>query len=333
MFSSDRRAVMIGAISVLAVACAPRSASQTKETARPAAARSDLAAKLQALEERAGGRLGAFILDTADGSGAGWRENERFAHCSSFKLSLAAMFLAEADRGEIDLAERLRWTEADMLPTSNTTRAHIETGMTIEELARTTLVQSDNTAANVLLRRAGGPAQLTAFWRSIGDNVSRLDRYETELNEVPPGTELDTTTPAAMAQTVARLVDGDALQPASRAKIRAWMAEVQTGTRRLRAGLPEGWAVGDNTGTGLGERSHTYVDVGYAGPAGRKPLVVAAYFNPSRLTDGVSPEAEAVLAEVARIAVAGMAGSGSGHASAFVDEPAKQALKTWPALL
>ena len=333
MFSSDRRTVMIGAISFLTVACAPRSASQTKEAARPTAATSDLAAKLQALEERAGGRLGAFIFDTADGRGVGWRENERFAHCSSFKLSLAAMFLAKADRGEIDLAERLRWTEADMLPTSNTTRAHIETGMTIEELAHTTLVQSDNTAANVLLRRAGGPAELTEFWRSIGDEVSRLDRYETELNEVPLGTELDTTTPGAMAQTVAQLVEGDALLPASRATIRAWMAEVRTGTRRLRAGLPEGWVVGDKTGTGLGERTHTYVDVGYAGPAGRKPLVIAAYFNPPRLTDGVSPEAEAVLAEVARIAAASVAGSGSGSASALVDEPGEQAFEAWPALL
>ena len=151
-------------------------------------------------------------------------------------MSLAAMFLAMADKGEVDLAERLKWTEADLLSNSDFTREHIAGGLTIEELAHTTLVTSDNTAANLLLKKAGGPFKLTEFWRSLGDKVSRLDRSELELNEVPAGTELDTTTPAAMASTVAKLVHGDGLEPHSREKLRAWMAEVETGKRRATNG-------------------------------------------------------------------------------------------------
>jgi len=303
MFTIDRRSTLIGAMSLLAVSCGPRGTSRAPESAAPSAA-PDLSPLFEALEKRAGGRLGAYVLDTASGLGSGWRTGERFAHCSSFKLSLAAMYFAMADRGEIQLSERLHWAEADVLPNSALTGKHVKDGLTIEELAHVTLVQSDNTAANVLLKRAGGPAALTKFWRSLGDETSRLDRFETDLNMVPPGTELDTTTPAVMAATLAKLTVGDALKPGSSEKLRGWMVETATGAKRLRAGLPKDWIAGDKTGTGIGMggATDTYVDIAYAGPKGRKPLVIAAYYNPAQQSDDISDAAQAVLAEVGRIA-------------------------------
>jgi len=242
------------------------------------------------------------VLDTATGTGFGWREKERFAHCSSFKMSLAAMILAQADRGDIDLDETLRWTPEDMLPVSPVTQANLDKGMSVRELAKATLVTSDNTAANVLLRRFGGPSQLTRFWRAIGDSVSRLDRCEPELNVTPPGTELDTTTPVAMAATTAALVHGDALAPASRLLLKSWMAEVRTGQDRIRAGFPAGWVSGDKTGTGIGPSKHTYVDLAFGGPVGRAPVIVVAYFEPNILAEPMDPTATGALAEVGRMA-------------------------------
>lgn len=199
----DRRTALVGSTALLLAGCMSRAAG-TRADAKGAT-------DLRAVEQRANGRLGAYIWDPAGRTGFGWRESERFAHASSFKMSLAAMMLAKADKGEIDLAETLRWTKQDMLPVSPVTAAHIDAGLSVSELAQGTLVTSDNTAANVLMRRFGGPAELTRFWRSLGDKVSRLDRYEPELNVIPPGTELDTTTPAAMAATTAALVHGNAL--------------------------------------------------------------------------------------------------------------------------
>ena len=79
---------------------------------------------------------------------------------------------------------------------------------------------------------------MTAFWRALGDPVSRLDRFETAMNLVPPGEERDTTSPEAMARSVARFVLGDVLTPASRASLRDWMERTATGSRRIRAALP-----------------------------------------------------------------------------------------------
>jgi len=287
-----RRALALAAAAMVAGCTASRGQS-------PALAARDFAG----IEKRANGRLGAAIIDTATGASAGWRQNERFAHCSSFKLSLAAMVLRGARMGAWPLDERLRC----LLFNSPVTAAHVDGGLSLAELARATLVTSDNAAANLLLRRLGGPQAVTAFWRETGDAVSRLDHYEPELNRVPPGSEADTTTPAAMAATVARLVAGDILDPRDRAILLDWMAEVATGSRRLRAGFPQGWRSGDKTGTGLDPRSTTYVDLAYGGPLGRPPLIVAAYFVPGILAEGIDPAAEAVLAEVGRLAARSIA--------------------------
>jgi beta-lactamase class A len=296
----DRRNALIGSAALLLTGCASRAVA-VRDTKHMAAFR--------ALEQRADGRLGAYVLDLVRGKGFGWRENERFAHCSSFKMSLAAMILSKADKGEIDLTEVLRWTKSDLLGVSPVTTANLEAGLPVEDLARATLVTSDNTAANVLMRRFGGPAQLTRFWRSIGDDVSRLDRYEPELNQTPAGTELDTTTPAAMAATTAALVQGTVLIPESRHKLGAWMTAVKTGQDRIRSGFPREWESGDKTGTGIGKAKHTYVDLAFGGPAGRAPLIVTAYFEPARLVEPMDPVATSALAEVGRIAAASFADS------------------------
>lgn len=289
----DRRTVIVGSAALMLSACSAPGRATSK--ASPVA-------ELRAIEQRANGRLGAYVLDTAAGTGFGWRENERFAHCSSFKMSLAAMILAQADKGDIDLGETLRWTREDMLPVSPVTQANLDNGLSVRELAKATLVTSDNTAANVLLQRFGGPEQLTRFWRAIGDRVSRLDRLEPELNVTPPGIELDTTTPAAMAATTAALVHGDALNSDSRLLLRSWMTEVRTGRDRIRAGFPSGWVSGDKTGTGIGPSKHTYVDLAFVSPTGRAPFIVVAYFEPKNLAEPMDPIATGVLRDVGRIA-------------------------------
>lgn len=295
----DRRTTLAGGLALIVGACTARVTGNASTDSR-------YSDELRDIEARVKGRLGAFIFDPAHGCGYGWRADERFAHCSSFKLSLAAMTIAKAERGEAELAEMLRWSEDDVLPNSPVTMKHTATGLPIGELAWATQTTSDNTAANVLLRRFGGPQELTRFWRSLGDGVSRLDRYEPELNSVPPGTELDTTTPAAMAKTVAALLLGEILTPNGQATLKHWMAETRTGLDRIRAGFPQGWGSGDKTGTGIGETKHTYVDVAFGGPAGRTPLVIAAYYEPERLVEPMDPLALRTLADVGRLAAASL---------------------------
>ncbi|MEW4449126.1 class A beta-lactamase [Qipengyuania sp. JC766] len=268
--------------------------------------------ELAAAELRGNGTLSVSILDTGSGRSLSHAGYARVAHCSSFKLSLAALVMQRIRAGTLDANETLRWSETDLVEYSPVTQGWTARGATPLELAEATQKTSDNTAANVLLKRLGGPEELTRFWRALGDESSRLDRYEPELNHVPPGEIMDTTTPDAMAMTVAKLLTGDVLAPEDRRMLRQWTIDTQTGLQRVRAGLPQGWVAGDKTGTSLWpDMRSIYVDVGFAQPPGRPPIVFAAYFRSAGTDATVDPVAQNVFAEVGTVLArfAALAGS------------------------
>ncbi|GAB3731995.1 class A beta-lactamase BOR-1 [Luteimonas pelagia] len=258
---------------------------------------------LAALERRHGGRLGVAILDTVGGRRINHRGEERFPMCSTFKWLAAAHVLARVDRGEESLERRIRYGRDDLVSYSPVTEHHVDTGMTVGELCDAAITLSDNTAGNLLLASAGGPAGLTAFARGIGDTRTRLDRWETELNEAAPGDPRDTTTPASMLHSMREVLLGDVLADASRTQLVDWLVATRTGDRRLRAGLPGGWRVGDKTGTSGNGIAN---DVGIAWPPGRGPLLVTAYYDGRAATP---EQRDAVIADVGRV-VASLAGAG-----------------------
>ena len=260
---------------------------------------------LAGIERTAQGRLGVAMLDTGSGLALGWRQDERFAMASTFKAVLAGWMLALVDQGRERLDARVHYAKADVVAYSPVSgaRAGDGGGLTVGELCAATVSLSDNTAANVLLARHGGPAAFTAFVRSLGDQVTRLDRTEPALNEAAVGDPRDSTTPQAMLQTLQKLVLGDALTPTSRAWLQRWLVETSTGDKRLRAGVP-GWKVGDKTGTASDSGTANDIAVLWP-PGGGAPVVVTCYLTRSK----ASPEQrDAAIAQVARAVVAARQG-------------------------
>ena len=259
--------------------------------------------RLRRLEVSAGGRLGVCVQRANSGDSLTHRGAERFGMCSTFKLPLAALILQEADRGSFSLEDVVAYTRDDMLPHAPVTAEHLaDGGMTVEALAKATQTTSDNPAANLLLRLIDRPQGFTRRLRAAGDAVTRLDRYELELNYVPRGEVRDTTTPCAMAATVNRFLFGATLRPASRERLQRWMRETRTGARRIRAGVPDGWEVGNKTGTGIaGGMANKYNDVAVIWPPDAEPVIVAAYYEADGEYDDIRALDEAVLAEVGSI--------------------------------
>ena len=261
----------------------------------------DAQSALRDLERRNGGRLGVALLDTATGQRPVHRGDERFPMCSTFKFLAAALMLARVDRGEEKLDRRVFFADSDLVPYSPATKDHVGPGgMTVDAICAAAVTLSDNTAGNLMLASFGGPVGLTAFVRGLGDPVTRLDRIETGLNEGTPGDPRDTTSPLAMLGTMQKLVAGDVLSAASRDRLIGWLVANKTGDRRLRAGVPAGWRVGDKTGTG-GHGSAN--DIAVAWPPGRAPVFITAYYTGSTISDEAR---SAVIAEAGRIATAGI---------------------------
>jgi len=252
--------------------------------------------KLSAIEKAIGGRLGVTILDTGGGKRLAHRGDERFPLLSTFKALAAGCVLARVDRGEERLDRRVTYSQDDVLSYAPVSRLHVGDGMTMAEICDAAVGLSDNTAGNLMLATFGGPAGLTAWLRSIGDPVTRLDRTEPTLNEAAPGDPRDTTTPNAVAETLRKLLVGDALKPALREQLVDWMIASKTGNKRLRAGLPTDWRTGDKTGTndvGCGN------DIAITWPPGRAPLIITSYLDHA---GGTPQQRDAVHADVARIA-------------------------------
>jgi beta-lactamase class A len=245
------------------------------------------------VEARTGGRLGVAVLQ-ADGTAEGHRLDERFPMCSVFKWLAAAYVLHRVDRGQERLDRRIRYGRDALLPHSPITEKHVGEGMTLGQLCHATVTVSDNGAGNLILASLGGPEGLTRYARSLGDEVTRLDRWEMDLNEAAPGDPRDTTSPRAMARLLHTTLLGDALSPAGRGQLADWLQGTVTNGKRLKAHLPAGWRMGSKTGTG---NRGTTNDVGIFWPPGRPPFIVAAL-----LTETQAPEAarNGAIAEVAR---------------------------------
>lgn len=239
--------------------------------------------KIAQIEKSLGGHVGVAAWNTGSGARVSWRGSERFAMCSTFKWMLAACVLARSDRGAIQLDQRLAYTAKDLLHHSPITESHLrESSMSVSSLCAAAIEESDNGAANLLLRLIGGPAALTTYLRGTGDVVTRLDRYEPALNENLPGDPRDTTTPDAQIATMNRILLGTALAPRSRSTLVDWMKDCRTGLDRLRAGMPKNWIVGDKTGTGTGSGPTSAAnDLAIAWPPGRGPILIASYISGS----------------------------------------------------
>lgn len=262
-----------------------------------------LSASLSALEKRVEGRIGLALSDTATGQLISYHGEERFALCSTFKLLAAAAVLKRSESQPSFMAKRVHWTADEAVPYMPVTEKRGAQGMTMAELCAAAVQYSDNLAANLLLRELGGPQAITAFCRATGDNVTRLDRIEPHLNSATPGDKRDTTTPISMAQTVAKLTTGSALQPVQQQQLNHWLNGNTTGDKAIRAGVSAGWKVGDKTGSG---GYGTTNDVAVLWPLTGKPLLLAIYFTQFKAS---ATSRQDVLAQVTRLVLSGRASS------------------------
>ena len=278
-----KSAVIAGLILVSLAACT----SQLKTSA--------LIGLVAETEKRLNARIGFAIYDYQSDKRWEYNANDRFPITSTFKALACAAVLERVDAGGEDLKRVVVVQESDLVPYAPVTEKRLGgQGMTLYELCDAAMSMSDNTAANLILRSLGGPQGVTEFTRRIGDQATRLDRWEIELNEARPGDLRDTTTPNAMVQNLRKLVFGDVLSTNSRQQFEDWLVGNKVGGPLIRAGVPDDWRVGDRTGAG-GYGSRSVISVIW--PPDRKPVVVAIYMTETEVS---FDERNAAIAGIAK---------------------------------
>ncbi|PFN19150.1 class A beta-lactamase Bla1 [Bacillus cereus] len=222
------------------------------------------------LEKKFDARLGVYAIDTGTNRTIAYRPNERFAFASTYKALAAGVLLQQ---NSIDkLNEVITYTKDDLVEYSPVTEKHVDTGMTLGEIAEAAVRSSDNTAGNILFHKIGGPKGYEKALRQMGDRVTMSDRLETELNEAIPGDIRDTSTAKAIATNLKAFTVGNALPDHKRKVLTEWMKGNATGDKLIRAGVPTDWIVGDKSGAGsYGTRN----DIAIVWPPNRAPIIIA----------------------------------------------------------
>ncbi len=286
-YPNRRRFLAAIAASIISAGC---TASPARENANSLAKM-----RLETLEKNLDGRLGVFVLNTANGHQLNYRADERFPVCSTFKVLVAAAILTKSVQETALLEQFVKYERHELVNYSPITEQYIGVGMTVADLCAAALQYSDNTAANLLMNILGGPEAVTAFARLIGDKTFRLDRWETALNSAIPDDPRDTSTPMAMGLSLYQLLLSDGLPSKHREKLKAWMLGNTTGATRIKAGIPTDWKIADKTGSG---DYGTANDIAVVWPAQGKPLVISIYTTQHKQDAKAKSEVIAVAARI-----------------------------------
>ncbi len=202
------------------------------------------------VEKTLDAHVGVSVYDTASQKRWSYNGDKRVPLMSTFKTLVCAKLLNDVVKGRITLDHPVLVEKASLVIWSPVLEKREGQTITLEQACAATLQTSDNTAANIILKQTGGPEALTQYLRDLGDTTTRLDSFETELNEARPGDPRDTTTPNAITATLNTLLFGKALSPEAQKKLTQWMKDNQVADNLLRSVLPVGWKIADRSGAG-----------------------------------------------------------------------------------
>ncbi len=298
MAFADRRSVLAGLAAIGTAGCGPAQETGSETLGSRPAVPYPTAFDLSALEADNGGRLGFVAMDTGSTRTLGWRHDERFVYCSTFKMFLAACVLEKARMGGSPMGKPIPITRADMISHAPVTGPAVGGALTLEQLCQATVEVSDNPAANLLLREIGGLGVMRDFYRSMGDQLTRVDRYEPEMNRLDG--DKDTAVPLRIVENLKSLFIHPLprLSDDPRRTLLGWMFDSPTGMDRIKAGVPAGWRVAHKTGTGGYGPTN---DIGILYPPSGEPVIVAAYYHAARET--TDAQNAAVIAQATRLAL------------------------------
>lgn len=264
--------------------------------AHESAITSDFSNQMAQLESNEGGRIGVSAINTGDNQRLNYRSDERFAMCSTHKLLLVAAVLSRVDKGKDSLERLVKFSQSDIQNYAPIAKQHLGEGaMSIADLSVAAIKYSDNTAATLLLKGIGGPKAFNLYTQSLGDRVTRLDRFEPDINTNIQSDPRDTTTPSAMVNTMRKLLLGNALSPKSKELLLTWLIGNTTGDKKLRAGINSNWKIGDKTGSGENGASN---DVAIVWPTDNKPWLIAVYYTDAKSSQ---EQQSKVIAKVGQI--------------------------------
>ncbi|MEL4341868.1 class A beta-lactamase [Shewanella xiamenensis] len=245
--------------------------------------------------ERQGWNIGVSIIENSSNNVYSINGDERFSTNSTVKALACAIVLSEVDKNTASLNDAMMINEQDVVSHSPVMKEFIGKKVTLADACKATMTYSDNTAANFAIKKSGGPEGITSFLRSMGDDITRADRYEPDLNTNLEGDLRDTSTANAMAANFNKLLLGNILSTQSKEQLKDWMMGNKVADNMLRLVLPTGWEIADRTGANsYGARGI----ISMVWSESQQPLIISIYIKKEKTS---IEEREKVISEIGRV--------------------------------
>ncbi len=266
----------------------------------------DLRKQIEAIARTVQGRVGVAVMVLETGKTVEFAADQKFPMQSVYKFPIGMAVLAEVDRGALRLDQKVMVSPDDLAPKglhSPIRDAHPNGNveLTIQELLRFMVSESDGTACDVLLRVAGGPGKVTDFLQRVGTFGIIVATSEKEMSRNEQVQYRNSAMPKSMVALLKALHEGRKLSPASRGLLLQLMTDTPTGVNRIKGQLPAGTIVAHKTGTSGTENGLTRAtnDVGIVTLPNGNHLAIAVFVADSKAEREIR---EGVIARIARAA-------------------------------
>jgi len=275
----------------------------------PAAEKLDTAlqTELAQIAEAAKGKvgIGAVLIETGDA--AYLDRSGHYPMQSVYKLPIAMAVLKMIDEGKVSIGQEVSITPDDFVrrgfhsPIRNANPQG--TTMNVYGIMRYSISESDGTASDVLLDLAGGPQAVMTYLAGIGVSDLVVADSEKSISKDWETQYRNWSTPEASVKLLHQLHTKQAgLTESSTTVLFKFLAETETGRRRIKRGLPDGATVAHKTGTGGTKNGITGAtnDIGIITLPDGRHIILAVYVSDSP-ADG--PTREKVIADIAKAVI------------------------------
>lgn len=260
--------------------------------------------QIKEIAAEAKGKVGvtAVALDSGE-TLASLNPHEHFPMQSVYKLPISMAVMKQVDAGKLKLADKIQVLKSEMVGR----RAHSPirdrhpngTSVTLEDLLRYAIAESDGTASDVLMRLVGGPSGVQAYLTELGiKDMIVLDTEQT-FSQNNTAQYRNWATPEASVALLRALHERRGMSESSQVVLLKFMTESKPGKKRLKGLLPAGTAVAHKTGTSGTDKGVTAAtnDIGIITLPNGKRVAIAVF-----VADSPADEAtrEGVIAKIAR---------------------------------
>jgi beta-lactamase class A len=277
--------------------------NQTTKSSEPSVD-AELVARITQIAATAKGRVGvdAVVLET--GKTVSLVPDEHFPMQSVCKLPIAMAVLAQVDAGKLKLDQIVRVGKSDLVGPNMYSPIRDKnpngTKLSVQELIRFAVGESDGTASDVLFRLVGGAGAVRQYLVGQGITDITLINTENELGLDWANQYRNWSTPRAATTLLRALQEQKALSSGSRALLLKIMTESIPGADRLKGGLPAGTPIAHKTGTSGSRDGITAAinDVGIITLPNGQHLLIAVFVSDSPAD---LKTRESVIAQIVRV--------------------------------